>query len=966
MSARSVVGLLTVGALFAALGLSAGCAAGDGAVGAATRPAGGDWGGEVRRIVAGPDEIVTVLENGMTVIARRVDSPAASVRCYVRAGGVYEGKWLGGGLSHLLEHLVAGGTNARRSEEENRNLLQRLGNNSNAYTTYEFTQYFVNTTPDLVEEAIDLVSGWVLTAKITPQEYRREYEVVQRELQMNRGDADRTFFLMSMANRYHHSPARVPVVGHQEVIRGLSRDDVYEYYRLAYQPNNMVFAVAADRPAEELVAAVRRHVGGFPPGREFDRRISPEPPVVSPRTMAGTMPDIGQAKLEVAFPTVDLLHEDLYALDLLAMTLGQGESSLLAEEIRDRRQLASSVSAWNWTPSFVEGTFSIVLETDPDKLKEAKAAVLEVVRGLREKGVDAARLERAKAQARAQRAFGQQRAEDVIDSMAQDFLSTGDVHFGKRYVERLQAVTPQQVREAARKYLDEGRLLATALLPAGSAEATGLARAEELLRAAARPGEAATSRPAVAADAAVRRSVLSNGTVLLTRRIAHAPVVSVQLYALGGLAAENESNNGIGNLAMRTSPRGAAGRSAQQIAEFFDSIGGEVSASCGNNTWSWSMDCLRDDLAAAMEVFADIVAEPRFEAEEVDSMRRRTLAAIDGQDADAFSAGYRFLRSVYFAEGLAYRFMPLGRRETVEKLTAADLGAWYRTKVLTAPRVVAVYGDVEADRARDLAERALGRLPKVPAPPAAPPPPSVPSRAVDDGAAGPATPAVSVREVHVKRGTAPLASVFVAFDSMSVVGRDVNAAIDVADTMASGWGYPTGYIFETLRGAGLVYDAQAFDFRGVDAARPGAFIVYAGCEPQNVNAVVDKILMNMARLQGTEADMQKGWLERSRRLIVTSAALDRETAQQQAQGDALDELLGLGYRYHEGFADKIDKVVVEDVRRAARRWLSGCVVAVTTPQPQQVNIWTGERTYKDFAPVDLTPGGVEHPTPGVR
>ncbi|HLM49444.1 MAG TPA: insulinase family protein, partial [Solirubrobacteraceae bacterium] len=146
--------------------------------------AGTGYGAEKFRLVNQRDEVVSVLENGLTVIAKRVSSPAVTVRAYVFAGGVYEAKWLGGGLSHLLEHLVAGGTTERRTEAQNRDLLQQLGNDSNAYTTTDHTAYFVNTTTERMADAVDLVAGWMLGAKITPDEYRREYEVVQRELEM--------------------------------------------------------------------------------------------------------------------------------------------------------------------------------------------------------------------------------------------------------------------------------------------------------------------------------------------------------------------------------------------------------------------------------------------------------------------------------------------------------------------------------------------------------------------------------------------------------------------------------------------------------------------------------------------------------------------------------------------------------------------------------------------------------------
>src|SRR5687768_3234243 len=157
---------------------------------------------EHHRFVNEADEIVTQLRNGMVVITKRVPSPVLSVRAYVYTGGVYEGPWLGGGLSHLLEHLVAGGSNGRRSEEENRTLLQKIGNNSNAYTSSDHTAYFVNTTKEHADAAVDLVTGWMLTASITEAEYKREYEVVQRELEKGKGEPDRQFYYLGAMNRY--------------------------------------------------------------------------------------------------------------------------------------------------------------------------------------------------------------------------------------------------------------------------------------------------------------------------------------------------------------------------------------------------------------------------------------------------------------------------------------------------------------------------------------------------------------------------------------------------------------------------------------------------------------------------------------------------------------------------------------------------------------------------------------------
>src|SRR5256885_5993933 len=118
---------------------------------------------------------------------------------------------------------------------------------------------------------------------------------------------------ISMMNRYHVSPSRVPVIGYQEVIQGLSRDDVYNYYKLAYEPSNMVFSVVGDVDPEQMLATVRKYVADFKPSRVFEHNIEPEPPVLAPRTLVATFPKLGQARLQLGFPSVRLDHPDLYA-----------------------------------------------------------------------------------------------------------------------------------------------------------------------------------------------------------------------------------------------------------------------------------------------------------------------------------------------------------------------------------------------------------------------------------------------------------------------------------------------------------------------------------------------------------------------------------------------------------------------------------------------------------------------------
>jgi zinc protease len=924
---------------------------------ASTRPALDiDYSEEVYRVVAEKDLVCTVLRNGLTIIAKRIPSPVVSVQGLCHTGSVYEGKWLGGGLSHLLEHLLAGGTNERRSEQQNRDLLQNIGDNSNAYTSYDTTVFFVNTTAAHMNEAVDLVTGWLFTSKIPENEYKREYEVVQRELEKDNGEADWVFYQLGVSNRYIKSPYRMPVVGYQEVIRGLSRDDVYNYYKLTYVPQNIVIGVAGNAEPEAMIAAVRKYAGNVPPGRVPQKALPDEPVVAAPRTVVATFPKLGQARLQIAFPSVKQYTRDMYPMDVLASVLGSGESSILVQELRDKRHLVSAVAVGDNTPAFVDGAFEIEMQLSPDKIKEATDAVLEILDRVKKDGVDEERLKRTKTQLRAADAFSRQSAEAVSTTLVTSYLYTGypeDIALAN-----YEKVTAAQIKQVANRYFDRNKLLTTALLPAEGTEG-GLASAEKLLRAAVPTTQKA---PAIeGAEPKVTRVELGDGTVVLLKRVATSPVVAVQLYSKGGLTAEDAASNGLGNLVMECVPRGTTKHSAEEIATFFDSIGGELETTCGNNTWLWQAQFLRDDLAKAMEMFAEVVASPSFPEDEVKAVKERIEAAIESQDNNWMTGGNRYFRKVFFGPtGSPYQFTALGSKENVAKFDAGSAKKWYADKVLKGRRVLAIYGDIDVEGAKGLAQKYFGHGE---------------AAAKDDaGAANGAmaaakaegdVPSVTIDKVEIQKWDNPEAAIFIGYKSNSLVIDPQHEPLIMADTLTSGYTYPTGYIFETLRGLGYVYDANAQNFWGINAKLPGTFWAYAGCDPKNVDACIDEILLNIARLQGSDKDLDLDWFGRSKNLVTSVDAMQNETAASQAATAALDEMFGLGYDYHAGFSARINAVTADQVRQVARQRLRNCVIAVSTSKPELVaKAKEGVRRYEKFPPVDLTPQGVQHDTGG--
>ena len=314
---------------------------------------------------------------------------------------------------------------------------------------------------------------------------------MQRELEMGKGEPDREFYYMTAINRYKVNPARVPVIGYQEVIQGLSNEDVLSYYHQAYEPHNMIFTVVGDLDPEMMLASVRKNVANFKPSRVFDHNIAAEPPVLGTRTMVATFPKLGQARLELGFEGVKLSSPDLYALDLLSTILGGGDSAMMVEQLRDEKQLVSEISSNDDTPAYAAGTFTVDMQLDADKVPAATQAALDMLESLKTKPIDADRIRRAKTQLKVAHVKSSQTSEDISTELADDFMNTADLHFSDKYVERIQAVTAAELMAVAKKYFYKSRLMTTLMLPSEFTGAAGLPKAEDLLR----PATTATDAP---------------------------------------------------------------------------------------------------------------------------------------------------------------------------------------------------------------------------------------------------------------------------------------------------------------------------------------------------------------------------------------------------------------------------------------------------------------------------------------
>jgi len=843
--------------------------------------------------------VVDCLPNGLTVIVKPVHkAPVVCVRGYVRAGGLYEGHYLGCGISHLTEHLVAEGaehsgdpsTSSQPSGRSAHRLLE-MGAQSNAYTSLDHTCYFVSAASGKTAECIDLVADWLARGDFTEADFRREQGVVQREQEMGKDDPDRQLHYQHMANLYGTHPAAVPVIGYDAPLAALTSQEVQEYRRRMYVPQNIVLCVAGDVDAQTVLRQVRKALGEVPRGRTPELSLPSVAPLEGVRRVTTSHPALKETLEEISFQTVSLLHEDLYALDVLSYVLSQGPSSRLSQEIYRRQSLVTNIDSGSWTPSWGIGSLTVSFRSSPEKADAAEAAILRELKRVAEEGATPEELERAKRQKLADLVNEHQTVESLAAMAASDYLSTGNVGFSADYTRRIQSVTPEGVRAAARKYFTFDRMAVTRLTPPASTSQPA-------------------SGPAVQGQPAAAVLTMPNGLRVVLQPIPSdgLGLVSAVFVVKGGLLMEDERTNGLGSLMASLSTKGAGNRSAEQIAAFFDGAGGSISGVCGSNTFYWQATVLEDRFAEALEILSDVVMRPALEPKELEILKPVALAAIQQVEEDWFSQLNRFFRSRFFPDS-PYRMLPSGRAEVVQAATVGELVAHHRRCVRAGSSVLTIYGSFDPSAAREMVQRLFASVP--------------PGQVeLDLGAAPRASGSEQVLQTANK-----VAGIIVAVPGMTIGDLDDRLPIDVLDTIISGYHYPSGWLHQELRGKQLVYVVHAYNWAGLS---PGAFVTYAACQPQRAREVVEVIKRNYRRAATYLPTRNE--VDQAVSTILTAEMLGNQSVPSLALSAALDELYGFGYDFRRRMEARYRAVTPADVQRVAGEYLGEKpTVVVTTP-----------------------------------
>ncbi len=840
--------------------------------------------------VSGNPQIFT-LKNGLTVIVEEDHhAPVASVQAWCCTGSIDEGKWLGAGLSHILEHMLFKGTGTRppgKIAEE----IQGQGGYLNAYTSFDRTVFWTDIPAAGVSKALDVFSDAVMNASLPPEEYKKEQEVIRREFAMGDDDPDRKSSELLFTTAFQVSPYRYPIIGYREVYDQLTREDVMEYFKKRYVPNNLCFVIVGDVDATVVHQQLDTFFEKYPRKALEPVLVQKEPAQLGMKVARKTFPT-ELSRVSLAWKAPGVTHPKAPALEVLGNILGSGHSSILNQEIREKKQLVYQIGAGFYGLNASEGLLYVNAIAAPEKRETAETETLAELDKVVELGVTQQQLEKAKKSLLAD----QLHTLTTVHGRAQDYgsnwLETGNPIFGKEYLAAIQRVTLNDVNQVAKQFLVREHLTITSLDPESTLS---------------KDDQKKNSSPKIE-QREVKKIVLPNGLRLLLCEDHRLPLVSIMGMFRGGLLAENANNNGVTDLLASTLIKGTKNRNAQNIADTIEQVGGSIGASAGNNSFSVSVGVMKPDFALGLNLLAEVLTEATFPVEEIEHEKMAQLAAIQAEDDQLLAVTQRLLKEkLYGAHPYSRRI--LGTKETVPALNRELVEEFYKKLTVGKNGVVAIFGDINAEEVVKVATQAFEKMPAGELALQNPPNPTSLRTAINASKAEPKEQAVVVKGFL----TAPITS-------------PDRPALELIDAACSDLG--SRFFLRIREKQSLAYYVGASSSMGL---APGAFVFYMGTDPtklEHAQHEFDDEIQNVAKNGLTQEELataQQKLLGADAMAIQSNAGLMLRCAS--------EELVGLGFDHYLHRADEIKDVTLEKLNAVIKKYIDtpGSVEAIVAP-----------------------------------
>lgn len=638
------------------------------------------------------------LECGAKVIVMPMpESPTVAMQLAVNTGSVHEEEYLGGGLSHFLEHMLFQGTrNYPGLSGSDR--INALGGDNNAFTSYYQTVYHLTVPAANYTGALDILSDMACYPLFPEDKFNSEKQVILHERSMRHDDPNSRLVEEVFSLVFREHPARYPIIGYLDKINTVTREMMTDYFARRYRPHLSAFVVVGPVTPEEVYEFLQRKLAAWERGVLKPVILPEEPPQRYFRENTCYFND-PLARLAVGVRIPPASSSEIPALEVLSGVVGENTSSYLVRELHKKSELALNVGSAIF-PMSGDGVLMFSGTATPKKYPLMCDAMFQCLENIAANGVKPEEVELEKNQQIAITLREMRTADDLASQLTQSLANYGQAVSPEILLHGYEAVSCDEVNRLAAKYLRRNLMSAVHLIP------------ERRKTKARRSGKL---KDEAEFEAVSSRDKLSG--VLLPRN--RAPLTDISVVMPGGVVFENETNCGVSRLISNVIFSGTEEFGEERLIEYLDTYAIETAVTCGVNSTVYNFNAPSRFQDKLYYIVKAIFSEPHWSSAAFRRERENFLEQLHSKELSPLQRALDEGRRMIYP-GQTIGMPRLGSAAAVKQLTVKSTMEFYRS--MLAPNRVfgGVGGDFDRNAALEFMDDFAAALPWCAAPPAMP------------------------------------------------------------------------------------------------------------------------------------------------------------------------------------------------------------------------------------------------------
>lgn len=824
------------------------------------------------------------LDNGQTVIIKEVRSnPIVTVDTWIKTGSINEND-KNNGVSHFLEHLFfKGSTNHAPGEFDK--ILETKGALTNAATSKDFTHYYVTIPSKYFELALNLHADMLLHPLVPRKELEKERKVVMEEISKDETSPNTVVYENLVSMLYTNHPYKRKVLGTREIIGTIPREEILDYYNKFYFPSNMVTVIVGDVDSARALELVKKDFNGNMKKAE-KCNFTPEKPLTKQMRKVVNLPAQSGYML-IGFRGVKITNTDSYALDVLSTILGDGRSSVFYRNIRDQKQLAYSISAAN-TGFKDDGIFYVSANFIPEKFEKLENAIFEEIANIQKNGVTQEQLNLAKNVIERDTYYERESISNIAQGIGYTMVTAGDLKYYKNYVDNIKKVTADDVKRAAIKYLGVNKAAISVVLPEENKEVKVSAKK-------AVPVEAKL----VSQDAQTQKYELANGADLLITPNDINEIIAISIFAKGGTFLDKIP--GTANLTADVMMKGTRNYSSTELGQVLEDNGIKIAPGVKSDAFMINVLTTKPQYDKTIELLNEVINYATFDDYEIEKVKNDKLNAIKRNRDIPLQLALEEYKTMIF-ENSPYSYTTKVIEKSLPKIGHEELVNYYNKIFEPQNIVISVNGDVKKDKViKDFTNIFNGAK----------------GAEFNYTAHSNLIPRIIAPKTIVKKVPDTKTDwIFLAWQAAGIENQKDYAALQVIDALlGSGM---SSRLFKNIRDQeGLAY--QLGSGYAPNILR-GAFVVYIGTNPENLESAQKKLKDEVFRLKKEFVGGKE--LKEAKDKLIGNYILSQETNLDKASNAGWFETSGRGYKFKDEYEKLINNVSESDIIEVANKYFT--------------------------------------------